>query len=256
MTENAKPLAGKTVLVTGGTRGIGKALAVRAAELGANVVVNYRDPAKQKRAQQAVTELQGLGAQVLLVQADITSEADRAAMYAAVKEKFGKLHGLILNAAGGLEADKGADYALVVNRDSQIALVQDALNAGLLSEGAVAVYMTSLWAHRYGNMEQLPGYEPVARTKHRAEQDLRALEPELAQKGVKLTYMVGHLITDTAAFLLFKRKDKNMIEQLAQEVEGGVLPSPEDVARDTLNLLVDPTVEAGQTIYVGKPKIS
>lgn len=254
MSENVKPLGGKVVLVTGGTRGIGKALALRAAQLGANVVVNYRDPAKQKRAQQAVTELEALGTSVLLVQADITAADDRQKMYEAVKAKFGKLDGLILNAAGGLEADKGADYAMVVNRDSQIALVQDAINAGLLGKGSLAVYMTSLWAHRYGDMEQLPGYEPVARTKHTAEVDLRALQPDFTKSGVKLAFVVGHLITETAAFLLFKRKDKALIEQLAQEVEGGVLPSPDDVARDTINLLVEPAIESGHTIYIGVPK--
>jgi 3-oxoacyl-[acyl-carrier protein] reductase len=254
LSQETKPLAGKVVLVTGGTRGIGKALSVRAAQLGANVVVNYRDPGKLKRAQSAVSEIEVLGANVLLVQADVTEATDRQNLFAAVKEKFGKLDALILNAAGGLEQDKGDDYAMRINRDSQIALIKEALAAGLMAQGGVAVYMTSLWAHRYGAMEQLPGYEPVARTKHAAETALRDLQPELSRQGVKIAYMVGHLITDTAAFLLFKRKDKALVEQLTSDVEGGVLPSTEDVAVATLDLLTLPNLESGFTIYVGKPK--
>lgn len=257
MSEERKELAGKVVLVTGGTRGIGKAIALRAARLGAKVALTYRDPAKQARAQRVVRELEGQAgseSEILLLQADVTLEADRAAMYRAVRERFGRIDGLVLNAAGGLEADKGPDYARVINHDAQLALVEEGLKAGLLGAGSWAIYMTSLWAHRWGQMEALPGYAPVAQTKHAAEQSLRKLQPALEEQGVKLAVVVGHLITETGAFALFRRKDKARIEQLAQEVEGERLPTPADVAEATLAVLTEDGLESGYTVFVGRPK--
>lgn len=249
-----QPLTGKVILVTGGTRGIGKAVAQHAAELGARVAVTYRDAAKKARAERAVRELEAAGGEILLLLADVTSEADQQAMYRAIKERFGRLDGLVLNAAGGLEADKGPNYARIINRDAQLTLVNNALALELMPAGSWVIYMTSLWAHRWGEMEALPGYAPIAQTKHEAEQDLRALQPVLDAQGVKLAVVVGHLITDTGAFVLFKRKDKAMVEQMAQEVEGEQLPSPADVAKATLAILSQPELESGYTVFVGQPK--
>ncbi len=254
MEQEPKSLIGKVVLVTGGTRGIGKAVALRAARLGAQVVVTFRDATKQARAERVRRELASTGAEILLLLADITQAADRQAMYAAIKAQFGRLDGLTLNAAGGLETDKGPDYAMLVNRDSQLALVNEALAANLMPAGSWVIYLTSLWAHRWGEIETLPGYAPVASTKHRAEQDLRALQPALAEHGVKLAVVVGHLISDTGAFALFKRKDRNLVEQVAAEVEGGVLPTPADVAAASLTCLTQPDLETGYTVFVGQPK--
>ncbi len=252
--EEATELKGKVVLVTGGTRGIGKAVAERAAELGAALVVTYRDAAKRNRAERSLREFEKTGAACLLVQADVTLEADRHRLYAAVGERFGRIDGLVLNAAGGLEADKGPDYARLINRDSQLALVEEALAADLLGAGSWVIYMTSLWAHRWGEMETLPGYAPVAQTKHEAEQDLRARQAELAARGVRLAVVVGHLISDTGAFALFKRKDKSLVEQLTQTVEGDKLPTPAEVAAATLSFLARPDLPTGQTVFVGTPK--
>lgn len=254
MEQETKNLSGKVVLVTGGTRGIGQAIARHAAELGAKVAVTFRDPAKQARAERVRRELAGSGAEVLLLQTDITSAAARRTMFENIKSGFGRLDGLVLNAAGGLEAGKGPDYAMLVNRDAQLALVNEALEAGLMSAGSWVIYMTSLWAHRWGQMESLPGYAPVARTKHRAEQDLRALIPALAEQGVRLAVVVGHLISDTGAFAIFKRKDRSLVENMASEVEGGVLPTPDEVAEASLNFLLQPDLPSGQTVYIGIPK--
>ena len=248
---NKEILTGKTVLVTGGTRGIGRAIALHAADLGANLIVTYRDAAKRARAEELQKEARQRGVPVLLERVDITEEAEVKSLYQRIKAEFGRLDGLVLNAAGGLEADKGVGYALKINRDAQLNLVQSAEE--LLPPGSWIIYLTSLWAHRYGQMEPLPGYAEVAATKFQAENDLRALIPPLEQQGVKLGIVVGHLIEGTGAHTVFRRKSKGLVEQLAQEVVGGKLPSPHDVAIATLDFFGHPEWPSGHTLYVGDP---
>jgi NAD(P)-dependent dehydrogenase (short-subunit alcohol dehydrogenase family) len=248
MTERL--LEGKVLLITGGTRGIGRAIALHAADLGANLVVTYRDPAKKARAEELEKETTQRGVSLLVERADITEKADLENLFAQIKNSFGRLDGLILNAAGGLEADKGEDYAMKINRDAQLALIEGGRT--IMPAGSWIIYMTSLWAHRYGQLEPLPGYAGVAATKYQAESDLRELIPNLEKDGLKLGIVVGHLIEGTGAYTIFRRKTKGLVEQLAQEVVGGKLPTPHDVAVATLDFFTQPEWPSGQTVYVGE----
>jgi NAD(P)-dependent dehydrogenase (short-subunit alcohol dehydrogenase family) len=86
----------KTLLITGGSRGIGAAAAVLAARRGWDVAVNYtRDAAA---AQRVAEQVRALGQRALVVQADVADEAQVLAMFAAVDKEFGPLHGLVNNA--------------------------------------------------------------------------------------------------------------------------------------------------------------
>jgi 3-oxoacyl-[acyl-carrier protein] reductase len=94
MTE-AKPLAGKVAVVTGGTRGIGLAIARLLADDGASVVVSGRDPG---RLESAAKELETSGASVLAVAADAGKREDADRLVDAAKERFGRLDVLVNNA--------------------------------------------------------------------------------------------------------------------------------------------------------------
>ena len=94
MTE-AKTLAGKVAIVTGGTRGIGLAIARLLAEDGASVVVSGRDAA---RLDAAVKELESLGAPALGVPADATKREDADRLVEATRERFGRIDVLVNNA--------------------------------------------------------------------------------------------------------------------------------------------------------------
>ena len=86
----------KTLLITGGSRGIGAAAAVLAAQRGWDVAVNYtRDAAA---AQRVAEQVRALGRRALVIQADVADEAQVLAMFAAVDKEFGPLHGLVNNA--------------------------------------------------------------------------------------------------------------------------------------------------------------
>jgi NAD(P)-dependent dehydrogenase (short-subunit alcohol dehydrogenase family) len=85
-----------TLLITGGSRGIGAAVAIAAAGRGWDVAINYtRDAAA---AQRVAEQVRGLGRRALVIQADVADEAQVLAMYAAVDQAFGSLGGLVNNA--------------------------------------------------------------------------------------------------------------------------------------------------------------
>ncbi len=93
--SEAKPLAGKVALITGGTRGIGLAVARLLADDGASVVVSGRDPG---RLESAAKELEGLGASALAVAADAAKREDADRLVEAAKERFGRIDVLVNNA--------------------------------------------------------------------------------------------------------------------------------------------------------------
>jgi len=92
---DGKPLAGRTAVVTGGTRGIGLAIARALAEDGASVVVSGRDA---RRLESAVKEIETLGASVLGVAADQSKREDCDRLVDAAKERFGRIDVLVNNA--------------------------------------------------------------------------------------------------------------------------------------------------------------
>jgi len=240
-----KPLASKTALVTGGSRGVGAVTARMLAEAGADVAVNYRD--KRKRAEQVVAEVTAAGAAGVAVCADITDPAAVAAMLDTVRTHFGKLDFLILNARGGLEKDVPADYAMALNRDAQVDLASLALP--LMPSGGRVVFVTSHLAHFHGEQPVLPEYGPVAVSKKAGEMALRAMIPELAAAGVSLVVVSGDLIDGTITPRLLDRMRPGVIEQRRREV--GQLPTTEDVARAIVNAAQAPELVSGDTIYVG-----
>ena len=93
-------LKGRVALVTGGSRGIGAAIAISLADAGASVAVNYRE--KQLEAQSAADTLRGLGVRAMTVRADVSKAAEVAAMVAAVERELGPVDILVNNAGVGI----------------------------------------------------------------------------------------------------------------------------------------------------------
>ncbi len=97
MTAETTPLSGKVALVTGASRGIGRATALRFARDGASVVVNYRR--NEAAAGETVAAIAGSGGCALAVRADLEDGPEIATLFATVRERFGRLDVLIANAA-------------------------------------------------------------------------------------------------------------------------------------------------------------
>jgi 3-oxoacyl-[acyl-carrier protein] reductase len=92
------PLSGKTALVTGSSRGFGRAALLNFAKLGASVAVNYASPGSAKEAQDAVKEAKKLGARSIAIQADVSDAKEVESMVARVVKEFGGIDILVNNA--------------------------------------------------------------------------------------------------------------------------------------------------------------
>ncbi len=144
-----KPLAGRIAVVTGGTRGIGLAIARALAEDGASVVVSGRDAA---RLESAVTELEGLGAAAVGVTADQSKREDCDRLVDAAKERFGRIDVLVNNA--GITRDQ----LLVRMKDDEWDQVMDTnLRGVFLMTRAVAKSMMRQKSGRIVNITSTAG---------------------------------------------------------------------------------------------------
>lgn len=93
-------LKGKVALVTGGSRGIGAAIAISLADAGASVAVNFRD--KELQAKSVADALRGLGVDAMTVRADVSKAAEVADMIAAIERELGPVDILVNNAGVGI----------------------------------------------------------------------------------------------------------------------------------------------------------
>src|SRR5699024_7648835 len=189
-------LAGKTAVITGSSRGVGAAPAKLLAGAGAHVVINYRPTGPR-----ATT----VGGAI-----DTIPEGERTLRRTAI-DSFGSLDLLILNASGGMEAELGEDYAMRLNRDAQ----NDALTAGLehRSQGGRVVFVTSHQAHFIDEVETMPEYEQVARSKRAGETALTQRLAEMSDKGVSFVVVSVDMIEGTVTATLLNRARPGALEE-------------------------------------------
>ncbi|MBB5632012.1 NAD(P)-dependent dehydrogenase (short-subunit alcohol dehydrogenase family) [Cryobacterium mesophilum] len=241
---NAHSLDGRRALVTGSSRGIGADTVGYLAEAGARVVVNFRN--KEKRALQLVEKLEASGATAIAVGADLTDASSVAAMFETIRERWGGLDILVLNASGGMEAGMGEDYALRLNRDAQVNLVTAALP--LLARGSRVVFVTSHQAHFIRTVPTMPEYEPVALSKRAGEDALREMIPQLDELGIEFVVVSGDMIEGTITATLLERANPGAIS--ARKEAAGRLYNVAEFAAEVARAVVEP-VPADHTRYIG-----
>jgi 3-oxoacyl-[acyl-carrier protein] reductase len=237
-------LAGKTAVVTGSSRGVGAATAKLLAAQGANVVINYRQ--KAPRANKVVAEIEAAGGRAIAVGADLTDPSSVRQLMQAAVDTFGGLDLLVLNASGGMEKDLGEDYAMRLNRDAQ----SDALSAGLehLPAGGRVVFVTSHQAHFIDEVETMPEYEQVARSKRAGERALTERVPEMSDKGVSFVVVSGDMIEGTVTATLLDRARPGALE--ARREAAGKLYSVEEFAEE-IAAMASADVPTGHIELVG-----
>jgi NAD(P)-dependent dehydrogenase (short-subunit alcohol dehydrogenase family) len=231
-------LEGKRALVTGSSRGVGADTVVYLAQAGAKVVVNFRN--KEKRANQLVEQLRERGGDAIAVGADLTDPASVAAMFDRVRQEWGGLDILVLNASGGMETGMGEDYALRLNRDAQLNVLDAALP--LLKAGARVVFVTSHQAHFIRELPTMPEYEQVAISKRAGEDALRERIPELRDRGIGFVVVSGDMIEGTITATLLERARPGAIEQ-RKEAAGRLYNVAEFAAEVALATLQDVPVD-------------
>lgn len=238
-------LGGKVALVTGASRGIGARVATLLGEARAKVVVNYRS--KGPRADEVAAEVRRLGGQAITACADLTKRDEVRQMVELVRRTYARVDVLVLNASGGLEKDAPPGYAMALNRDAQVAMVDDALP--LMPAGGRVVLVTSHMAHFHGEHAGLDLYEPVAASKRAGEDALRLCIPELARRGVSMVVVSGDLIDGTTTPKLMDRKRPGIID--ARREQAGWLPTVDEFARAIVEAAVDEGLGSGATVLVG-----
>ena len=237
----APPKAG-TVLVTGGSRGIGKAIALRLAREGAaRVAIGYLR--SDRAAEETAAELKKLGSEALLVRGNISSKR----VLEQVTE-LGPLTALVHSAASGvarpaLETDtRHWDWTLNANARAFLQLA--AVTAPQMAPGASIVAISSL-----GSTRVLENYALVGTSKAALEALVRYLAVELAPRGIRVNAVSGGLV-ETGALEHFPNRDE-MLRASRERTPAGRMVTAEDIA-GVVAFLLSPAAEMirGQTIIV------
>ena len=225
-------LAGKRVLVTGGTKGIGRASVLALARAGAGVVAAYRTPSED--AESLARELKELGARFRLVQADVTSPADVAALSAACSEELGGLDAIVNNV--GIDAHLPFDklpepeWHRVIDHNVTSAYLVTQAALPLLADGGSIVNVGSSVAlrgrpfsvHYTASKAALIGFT-------------RALCKELGPRGIRVN-LVSPGVTETEPG---GSLPPQAVERIVAATALGRLGQPEDVAGAILFLIGD-----------------
>ncbi len=239
-------LQGKVALVTGGSRGIGRAVALRLAERGAEVAINF--VRHRGHADDTVAAIEAAGGRGLAIKANLADEASLTAMMDELKRRYGRLDMLISNAASGVQRPVLAltshhwDWAINVNARALLLLAQQA--APLMTGGGQIVAISSI-----GAVRAIPGYTVVGASKGALESLVRHLAVELGERGITInTVRAG--VVDTDALQKFPRREEIIAGSLARTPLGR-LTTPEDVADVVLFLCSElATMVHGQTLVV------
>lgn len=235
-------LTGKTAVVTGSSRGIGADTVRSLARAGADVVINYRN--KAPRAQKLANEVRELGVEALVVGADLTDADSLESMFTGVKETFGTIDILVLNASGGMESGMAEDYALTLNRDAQLATLDAA--APLMGAGSRVVFVTSHQAHFIRTTPTMPEYEPVALSKRAGEDALRERIPALTEKGIDFVVVSGDMIEGTITATLLERTNPGALS--ARREDAGKLYNVAEFAAEIAQAAVEAIPENNERI--------
>ena len=240
-----KRFLGRTALVTGASRGIGAAVALKMAEQGADVAVNFRS--KGSRAEQTAEQIRTLGRRALLAQADLTDAASVEAMARTIERAFGRLSDLVLNASGGLEKGRPVSYAMELNLTAQVRTLDAVLP--LMRSGGCVVFVTSHLAHFHGRKPVYAAYEDIAASKKAGEDALLARIPDLAARGVRLAIVSGDMIEGTITPKLLERMQRGLIE--SRRAQAGALPTVQEFAAAIVEAAADAHRPNGHVSFVG-----
>ncbi len=217
---------GKVALVTGGSRGIGRACVLKLAELGTNVAVNYSRNATD--ADMTAEEAQALGVRAVPLRADIGDRDAILKLFRRVEQEFGRLDVLVNSAARGLERPRGAlqslprhlKHTVDVNLFGPWFCAQEA--AKLMKEGGAIVNLLSPGAQRY-----LPRYAPVGVSKGALASLTTYLAVELAPRGIRVNGVAAGLVEGSDGVRLLP---KELLDRYRQAAPAGRLVRPEEVA--------------------------
>jgi NAD(P)-dependent dehydrogenase (short-subunit alcohol dehydrogenase family) len=231
---------GKTALITGGTTGIGLATAKLFINEGARVIVTGRAAATIKSAQAE------LGDNAIVVRSDATSFPDMDALAAKVKETFGKLDVLFVNAGYGRfipfeqVTEEVYDEMLNLNAKGPYFIVQKLVP--LMPEGSSVVFTTSM-----ANVKAVAPLSAYGAAKAALRSITRSLASELLPRGIRVNAVSpGPIVTPILQKVgMPKEAEDQVYVQMSQSVPMKRMGQPEELAKAVAFLAIDATYTTG-----------
>ncbi|MBB5175061.1 enoyl-[acyl-carrier-protein] reductase FabL [Texcoconibacillus texcoconensis] len=244
MSIYTRPVA----LVTGGSRGIGKEIAVHLAKEGYDIALNFARSREQ--AETTAEEIRTYGAEVLTIKANVAKKEKVVEMFQMIDEHFGRLDVLINNAASGvlkpaMELEESHwDWTMNVNSKAMLFCAQEAAKRMReVGKGSI-VSLSSLGSIRY-----LDNYTTVGVSKAAVEALTRYLAVELAAENIRVNAVSGGAI-DTDALKHFPNREE-LLQEAANKTPAGRMVEKEDLANAVSFLVSDQAkMICGQTIIV------
>lgn len=242
-------MANNVALVTGGTRGIGKAISEKLAAQGYDLALNYMR--KKKSAEETKSNLEEkYGVTVEIFRANIGEIEQIKRLFNEIDETYGRLEVFVSNAASGVMRpameieEKHWDWTQGINAKAYLFAAQQAATLMEKGGGGSIVAISSI-----GSMRVLPSYVAVGVSKAAVENITRYLAVELGPKGISVNAVSGGVV-ETEALRFFPNRDE-MLENAKERNPAGRMVEPQDLA-ETVYFLTTPaaTMIRGQTIIV------
>jgi NAD(P)-dependent dehydrogenase (short-subunit alcohol dehydrogenase family) len=231
-----RALAGRTAIVTGASRGIGRAIALLFAREGADVVLVSRSA---ESLAQVFDEASRAGGTAMVVAADVTTEDAADRILARTREEFGRLDVLVNNAGGNSFTSPlasmrfgGWQKTMTLNVDSTVRLIQASL-PDLAASGHGSIINVSSVAGLRG----VPGMSHYSAAKAAVISLSQSLAVEVAPQGVRVNALIpGWIETDLTGFL---RTDESVEAMALERVPMARWGRPEEIAQGALFLASD-----------------
>jgi len=218
-------LSGKIAFVTGGSRGIGRAVALKLATSGCDVAIAYHHNHDEA---EAVSEaIRNLGRRTQAIQADVSDPASIAEAFSTFRGEFDHVDFVVSNAAIGvlrpaLELTlKHWRRCLETNALALNLLAQQAVP--LMAAGGRIIALSSL-----GSLRAIPHYAFIGASKAALESLARSLAQELGPRGIRVN-VVSAGVVDTDALKFFPNREQ-LLAEYARRTPAGPTLTPEDVA--------------------------